>query len=129
MRATRYDEQRPMARRKLTIDDAGAIAAALQGVTGGTSYGTRGWKVGKKFLMREKERMDDVLVLKLASVDEQEFLIERDPGVFFITDHYKGWPTVLVRLAAVDRKTLSSLIEGAWRAQATKKFLAERTGS
>jgi hypothetical protein len=126
MRATRYDEGRTMARRKLTIDDAGAIAAALPGVTEGTSYGTRGWKVGKKFLMREKERMDDVLVLKLASVDEQELLIERDPGVFFITDHYKGWPAVLVRLGAIDRKALASLIEGAWRAQATKKILAER---
>lgn len=117
-----------MARRKLTIADAGAIAAQLPGVSEGSSYGTRGWKVGKKFLMREKERMDDVLVLKLASVDEQEFLIERDPAVFFITDHYKGWPAVLIRLAAIDRKELAALIEQTWRAGATKKLIVERDG-
>ena len=117
-----------MARKKLTIADAGAIAAALPGVSAGSSYGTRGWKVGKKFLMREKERMDDVLVLKLASVDEQEFLIERDPTAFFITDHYKGWPAVLIRLAAIDRRELAALIEQAWRAAATKKLIAEREG-
>jgi hypothetical protein len=112
----------------LTIDDAGAIAAALPGVSEGVSYGTRSWKVGKKFLMREKEKMERVLVLKLASVDEQEHLIERDPEAFFITDHYKGWPTVLIRLKAIGKKDLAGLIEAAWRREATRKILAERDG-
>lgn len=117
-----------MARKKLTIADAGVIAAALPGVVEGTSYGTRGWKVGKKFLMREKERMDHVLVVKLANVDEQDFMIARDPEVFFITDHYRGWPAVLVRLDRIDRKSLTALIEQAWRAQATRKLIVERDG-
>lgn len=117
-----------MSRRALTIADAGAIAEALPGVTAGSSYGTSGWRVGKKFLMREKERMDNVLVLRLASVDDQELLIERDPGVFFITDHYRGYPAVLLRLDKIDRKSLAAVIEQAWRSQATKKLIAEREG-
>jgi hypothetical protein len=84
--------------------------------------------VGKKFLMREKERMDHVRVLKLASVDEQEFMLAHDPDVFFITGHYRGWPAVLVRLDRIDRKSLTALIERAWRAQATRKLIAERDG-
>lgn len=113
-----------MAKKPITFDEVAKIAAAFPGVVEGTSYGTRGWKVGKAFLMREKEKMDRVLVLKLATVDEQEFLIESDPAVFFITDHYKGWPAVLARLDKIDRKALAALIEAGWRRAATKKMLA-----
>lgn len=113
-----------MTRKALTFDDAGAIAMRLPGVTEGASYRTRGWKVGRKFLMREKEGMERVLVLRTASVDEQEFLIESDPAVFFITEHYRGWPAVLVRLAKIDHAALGVLIERAWRSQATRKLIA-----
>lgn len=107
------------------MDEAGEIACALPGVSEGVSYGTRGWRAGKKFLMRAKEKMDNVLVLGVESVDEQQFLIENDPDVFFITDHYKGWPVLLVRLARIDRRHLAGLIERAWRRVATKKLIAE----
>ena len=110
----------------MTIDEAGAIACAYPGVGEGTSYGTRGWRVGKKFLMREKEKMDGVLVVGLANLDEQEFLIETQPEAFFITDHYRGYPAVLVRVGKIDRKGLTALIERAWRRMATKKMIAER---
>ena len=117
-----------MAKRSITFDEVGKIAGALPGVSEGTSYGTRGWRVGKKFLMREKEKMDGVLVLGVENIDEQEFLIESDPDIFFITDHYKGWPAVLIRLAKIDRKHLAGLIERTWRRGATKKLIAERDG-
>jgi hypothetical protein len=114
------------AKRGVTVDEAGKIACALPGVTEGVSYGTRGWRVGKKFMMRQKEKVDGVLVMLTDSVDEQEFLIERDPEVFFITDHYRGYAAVLVRLAKVERADLAALIARAWRSGATKKLLAER---
>ena len=117
-----------MARRGITIEEAGAIACAYPGVSEGTSYGTRGWRVGKKFLMRVKEKMDGVLVLGLANLDEQDFLIETQPDAFFITDHYRGYPAVLVRVGKIDRKEMAALIERAWRRMATKKMLAEQDG-
>ena len=117
-----------MARRTMTIDEAGAIACGYPGVSEGTSYGTRGWRVGKKFLMREKEKMDGVLVLGVESIDEQEFLIENEPDIFFITDHYRGYPALLVRVAKIDSKHLTGIIERAWRRGATKKLIAERDG-
>ncbi|MDX2233698.1 MAG: hypothetical protein NW200_04290 [Hyphomonadaceae bacterium] len=113
-----------MARNRLTIDDAASIAMALPGVVEGVSYGTRAWRAGRKPLMREKERMAGVLVIGVDSLDERDFLIESDPAAFFITDHYRGYPMVLVRLDAIGRKALAALIERAWRRVATKKLQA-----
>ncbi len=115
-------------KRGFTVDEAGEMACGLPGVTEGTSYGARGWRVGKKFLMRQKEKMDGVLVIGTDSIDEQELLIERDPDVFFITDHYRGHAAVLVRLAKVARADLAALVERAWRRGATKKLQAQRDG-
>lgn len=114
------------AKRGVTVDEVAAMACALPGVEEGRSYGTRGWRVGKKFMMRQKEKMDEVLVIGTDSIDEQEVLIERDPDVFFITDHYRGYRAVLVRLANIERADLAALIERSWRRSATKTLLAER---
>jgi hypothetical protein len=79
--------------------------------------------------MREKEKMDGVLVLGTDSVDEQEYLIETDPDIFFITDHYRGYPVILVRVDKIGRKHLAGLIERAWRRGATKTLIAQRDGA
>ena len=36
--------------------------------------------------------------------DERDFRMKSDPETFFITDHYRGYPTVLVRLARAGRR-------------------------
>jgi len=115
--------------RKVTFDDVGAIACGFPEVVEGTSYGTRGWRAGRKFLMREKEKMERVLVIGVGSLDEQEMLLEQAPEIYFITDHYKGWPTVLVRLDGIGKRELATLIERAWRRAATKKMIAARDGA
>jgi hypothetical protein len=92
------------------------------GVEEGPSYGTPGLKVKGKFMVRLKDA--DTLVLR-TTLDEKELMMELEPAIFFETDHYKGWPAVLVRLAHVDADRLASLIEKAWRLQAPKKLVAE----
>lgn len=114
--------------KKLTFDDVAEIALGFPGVEEGTSYGTRAWKAGKKFMMRAKEQMDDVLVIGVDSLDEQEMLLERAGDVYFITDHYKGWPTVLVRVNKIGKRELTALIERSWRRAATGKMLAAYEG-
>lgn len=93
----------------------------LPGVVEAPSYGTPGLKVKGKFLARLRE--PDVLVV-VCPLDEKEFLIEADPEIFFETEHYKGWPAVLVRLSRIERKSLALLIERAWRTQAPTRLLA-----
>ena len=44
------------------------------------------------------------------------------PEKFFTTDHYRGFPAILVRLAAVDERELRALLTAAWRCQAPRSL-------
>jgi len=100
-----------------------AIAAStgLPGIESAPSYGTPGLKVGGKFLARIKDA--DTLVVR-CPLEAKTFLMDADPAVFFETDHYTGYPAILVRLSAADNATIAGRIEQAWRMQAPKRTVA-----
>ena len=52
----------------------------------------------------------EAVVLRVSSIEMRDVMLEAEPELFYITDHYKPWPGLLVRLSALDRKTLKSLI-------------------
>ncbi len=64
-----------------------------------------------------------VLAVRVASLDDKEFLLRLDPEKFFTEPHYEGFPAVLVRLPAVTARELRPLITEAWRCQAPKELL------
>ncbi|HEX3129658.1 MAG TPA: MmcQ/YjbR family DNA-binding protein [Thermoanaerobaculia bacterium] len=105
-----------------TFDTVREIAFALPGVEEGTCYGTPAFRVRKKFLCRLKED-GETLVVKV-DFDTPEVLLQADPAVFFTTPHYDGYPSVLVRLAAIQPEDLREVLETAWRIQAPKKLAA-----
>ena len=109
----------------LTFDDVVRIASALPGVELGTSYGTSAIRVGKKLMCRLWED-GETMVLKPIEEIEQQFLMDTQPDVFFLTSHYEGWPTLLVRLTQVDESQMRGLIEQCWERLATRKLLAAR---
>ena len=100
-------------------------AAKLPEVEEGLSYGLPSLKVAGKFLARV--RAPDVLVL-MCALEEKEFLMQSNPEVYFETDHYKGWPAVLIRLSTIGDQELAHRLQVAWRMQAPKKVLARREG-
>jgi len=51
--------------------------------------------------------------------------MELEPKTFFTTDHYRGYPTVLVRLSSVGRERLRDILEQAWRNAAPKRLVAD----
>ena len=108
----------------LTYAQFETMALALPGVEAGSSCGTPGLKVKKKFMARLRE--PGVLVLTPVYDDEQRFLMETQPEAFFLTDHYRGYPAILIRLSKVDRTQLAELLEQAWRRLAPPKLLAEQ---
>ena len=110
--------------KKLTLDDVHEIAIGFPGVEEGRSYGTRAWRVGKKFMMRAKERMDDVLVVGVDNLDEKELLLEQAPDLYFTTDHYNGYPALLLRVNKMGKRELKAFIERSWRRAATPKLIA-----
>ncbi len=47
-----------------------------------------------------------------------------DPQTYFMEEHYRGYPVVLLRLSRIGADALTRLIEDAWRMLAPKRLLA-----
>lgn len=101
-----------------------ARATKLPEIAEGSWYGTPGLFLRGKSLMRVKDA--DTLVFR-CTLEEKAFLMEAEPSVYYQTDHYAGWPAVLVRAAAASDAELAHCVERAWRMQAPKTLMAERT--
>ncbi len=104
------------------------LLAALEGlpeISEATFYGYPSFKVGKKFLCRIKDA--DTLVVT-CPLEEKEMLMAAAPGIYFETDHYKGWPAVLVRINEIGAEELRHRLRKAWLAQAPKRLAREFLG-
>jgi hypothetical protein len=90
-------------------------------------FRTPALKVRGKALVRLKEDGESVVFL-LESVDEQEFLIQAWPELYFITDHYRGWPAVLARLAPLRVPECRLRLEQSWRLKAPRTLVKQLDG-
>jgi hypothetical protein len=63
-----------------------------------------------------------VIAVRVASLDDKDFLLSLDQTKFFTEPHYDGFPAILVRLPAVTARELKPLITEAWRSQAPKEL-------
>jgi hypothetical protein len=48
-----------------------------------------------------------------------------DPVTFFVTDHYRGYPALLVRLSEATPALVREVLEEAWRVNAPKRLVKE----
>src|SRR5256885_4070864 len=101
-------------RRGVQVVETRRLLLKLPNVTEGRSYGMPSFLLNGRFLARFRDN-DTVLVLHLATISEREVLMELDPRAFFFTEHYRNYPAVLVRLAAVARALLIDVVTEAWR--------------
>ena len=70
------------------------------------------------------ERIEDVLMFRVADLDVKELVLSDDRGVFFTTPHFDGYPAVLMRipdLARLDREELRDMVAEAWLTRAQKR--------
>ena len=70
------------------------------------------------------ERLDDVLMFRVADLDVKELLLSDARGVYFTTPHFNGYAAVLVRipnLGRIDRDELEELVVEAWLTRAQKR--------
>ena len=105
----------------VTFAQVRIAAGSLPGVVDSTSYGTPALKVRGKLLAR-LHQSGEFLVLR-ADLLDREILMQADPAVFCITDHYRDYPWILVRFSAVDPGALPDLLERAWRLVAPKSLI------
>jgi hypothetical protein len=70
------------------------------------------------------ERLDDVIVIWVASEGDKQALLQDERLPFFTTPHFDGHPSVLLRASRVgeiERDELVEIVEEAWLAQASDR--------
>jgi hypothetical protein len=105
---------------------SGLARTTLPGVEESTSYGTPALKVKGKLLARLWED-GKTLVVRMDPVN-RDLVIQSNPKLWYLTDHYRDYPWVLLRLTAVRRAQLADILEDAWRRTAPKRLIAEFDG-
>ena len=118
------------------MTDLDELAMAMPQTTREITDGRRSYHVhGKMFCFHRgrrpdavdpdtDERLDDVLVFRVADLDVKELLLTDDRSVYFTTPHFRGYPAVLVRipqLACLDRDELGDLVAEVWLTRAHKR--------
>jgi hypothetical protein len=119
-------------------DDVRRIALKLPETSEVTSHGHASWRVRDKGFVWERPLRpadlralgDDaptgpILGARVEHQGAKEALLADDPGVFFTTPHFDGYPAVLVRLETIAVDELEELIVEAWLARAPKRLAAE----
>jgi hypothetical protein len=124
-----------------TWTDVRRLAMSLAEVTE-RSGETTSWRVREKLFVWERPlRKSDLRALGDEAPDGEilgarvehemakEALIANEPGVFFTTPHFDGYPAVLVKLDEIDLNGLEEVIVEAWLCRAPKRladaYLAE----
>lgn len=99
------------------------MALSLPGMIEGTSHGMPSYKLKDTMMMRFHEDGKS-LVLKM-DLETREILLQTEPEVYCITNHFKNYAYVLVRIDQVDLRDLRGHLLAAWRVCAPKKLQKE----
>ncbi len=63
-----------------------------------------------------------ILGARVEHVVAKDALLADDPGVFFTTPHFDGYPAILVRLGRITREDLAEVVVEAWLARAPPRL-------
>ena len=98
------------------IKRAHAIASTFADVETGTSYGYPAFKVrGKTFAwFPEKKEVPVGTIAARMSIMEREYLIARDPKLYFFTPHYRDYDAVLAHADLMSDAELRELLESGY---------------
>jgi hypothetical protein len=109
------------------FDRVRSIGLELPGVEAVTRYdGSPVLKAGGTFmagLAMHRSAEPDTLVVR-ADVEDRRWLLEDAPETYYLTDYYRPYPLVLVRLSRVDRDALRDLLSVSRRMALAKRRTA-----
>jgi hypothetical protein len=111
-----------MPKKTLSFADAAAMARDWDGVEETTYYGTPALKVrGEWFtcVPTNKDAEPQSLVVRI-DIPGRDELVDADPDTYYVPDHYKAYPSVLVRMTRVHRDAFRDLLHQAWRLAAAR---------
>ena len=109
-----------------------AIGLTLPDVEAATKYdGSPVLKLGGSFLAglaTHPSAEPDTLVVR-ANREERRHLIEDAPETYYLTDYYRTYPLILVRLSQVGPDALRDLLSVSWRLTLPKTRIRGRRPS
>jgi hypothetical protein len=102
-----------MKKPSVTYDTVRRLGLALPGAEESTSYGTPALKVKGKLFVRLHQDLDKIVLP--VPFERREEMMAADPETYFITDHYREYPYILVSLSRVQPDALPDLLNLAYR--------------
>src|SRR5271170_2073254 len=106
-----------MPRKKVTFDIVREIGLTLPDVEDSTMYGKLALKARGKLLAclaSHKSAEPDSLVVRIG-FEQRAGLLAEAPETYYLTDHYRNYPSVLVRLSRIPVDQLRDLLGASWR--------------
>jgi hypothetical protein len=101
----------------MTFADVREIALSMPDVIETTAYGMPAFKAdGRRFVGQPVARPDvepNSLGVHISFEERDRVMAER-PDVYYLTDHFRPYPGVLVRLSNVTASELRELLGAAW---------------
>lgn len=118
-----------------TWDDVRRFAMAMPETVERRHFDDVAWRVRDKLFVWERplhrpdlEALGDaaptgpIVAARVPGLDAKEALLAEDPGVYFTTPHFNGYPAILVRLPEIGVAELEELITEAWLCRAPKRL-------
>ena len=111
-----------MSSKKIDFDVVRELAMTLPDVEESTIHGAPSLKVDGRLLTCpaiHRSAEPNTLAVRI-DFDQRAELMAAEPSVYYVTDHYVNYPTVLVRLSQIDLDSLRDLLGMAWRFVSSK---------
>ncbi len=93
----------------LTRTEARKVMLAVKGTNEAPYFGKPSVFYAENFVARVHDK-EEAVTLRVGTIEMRDVMLEAEPALFYITDHYKPWPMLLARLKALDRATLKELV-------------------
>jgi hypothetical protein len=106
-----------MRKNTIDFDIVRKIGLELPGVEEANAHGSRALKVGGKLLacIPTHRSVEPHSLVVRVDLDDRAQLLAEAPDVYYVTDHYVSYPSVLVRLSHVTVDVLRDLLGMAYK--------------
>jgi hypothetical protein len=95
----------------LTRAEAWKIILAVPGAEERLWFHQPSGFVHDRFLAKVHHK-EEAVTLQVGSMEMRDMMLEAEPKLFYITDHYRSFPFVLVRLKALNKTILKEMLVG-----------------
>jgi hypothetical protein len=93
----------------LSKAEAKKIMLAMKGTSEAPYFGKPAIFYAENFVGRVHDK-EEAVALRVGTIEMRDVMLEAEPRLFYITDHYPPWPMLLARLRVLNKTTLKELV-------------------